>query len=68
MTRPRKQTLGQKLLAYRQAAGLTIPDLSARSGVAMGTISDAENDRTDFRVSTLTALLTALGQLDNFKF
>jgi hypothetical protein len=34
----------------------------------MGTISDAENDRTDFRVSTLKALLAALGKLETFKF
>ena len=68
MSRSKPETLGQKLLRYRQAAGMTIPDLSIKSGVAMGTISDAENDRTDFRVSTLVALLKATNQLSNFRF
>jgi len=62
------ETLGAKLLRYRQTAGLTIPQLAERSGVALGTISDAENDLTDFRVSTLVALLTALGEKETFKF
>ena len=66
MSRP--ETLGAKLLRYRQQAGLTIPQLAEKSCVAMGTISDAENDRTDFRVSTLKALLAALGKLETFKF
>jgi len=65
---PKPETLGAKLLRYRQSAGLTIPELSVKSGVALGTISDAENDRTDFRVSTLIALLTALGQINHFRF
>ncbi len=69
MSRPVKpETLGSRLLGYRLAAGLTIPELSARSGVAMGTISDAENDLTDFRVSTLVSLLTALGRINHFRF
>lgn len=62
------ETLGAKLLRYRQHAGLTIPELSIKSGIAMGTISDAENDLTDFRVSTLVALLKALGQINTFRF
>lgn len=69
MTRPTKpETLGTKLLRYRRDAGLTIPELSEKSNVAMGTISDAENDLTDFRVSTLVALLTALGKKEAFRF
>ena len=68
MTRPAPETLGAKLLRYRQQAGLTIPQRAEKSDVAMGTISDAENDRTDFRVSTLKALLTALGQINDFRF
>jgi len=66
MSKP--ETLGAKLYRYRQYAGFTIPELSAKSGIAMGTISDAENDLTDFRVSTLIALLKALGQINTFKF
>jgi transcriptional regulator with XRE-family HTH domain len=66
MSKP--ETLGTKLYRYRQDASLTIPQLSEKSGVAMGTISDAENDLTDFRVSTLIALLKALGQINTFKF
>ena len=66
MTKP--ETLGAQLLRYRQEAGLTIPQLAEKSSVAMGTISDAENDLTDFRVSTLKALLTALGKIETFKF
>ena len=62
------ETLGAKLLRYRQHAGFTIPELSLKSGIAMGTISDAENDLTDFRVSTLVALLKALGQINTFRF
>lgn len=68
MSRSKPETLGAKLLRYRREAGMTIPDLSVKSGVAMGTISDAENDRTDFRVSTLVALLKAVGQINNFRF
>ena len=69
MTRPAKpETLGAKLLRYRQSAGLTIPQLAEKSDVAMGTISNAENDKTDFRVSTLVALLTALEKINTFKF
>jgi transcriptional regulator with XRE-family HTH domain len=64
----RPESLGAKLYRYRQHAGLTIPELSSKSGIAMGTISDAENDLTDFRVSTLVALLKALGQIHAFKF
>ena len=46
MTRPAKpETLGAKLLRYRQSAGLTIPQLAEKSDVAMGTISNAENDK-----------------------
>lgn len=66
MSKP--ETLGAKLHRYRQHAGFTIPELAEKSGVAMGTISDAENDLTDFRVSTLVALLKALGQINTFKF
>lgn len=68
MTPAKRETIGERLLRHRQNAGLTIPQLAERSGVATGTISDVENNRSDFRVSTLIALLTALGQLNTFKF
>ena len=68
MTTPKTETLGEKLLRYRTAAGLTIPELSTKSGVATGTISNAENDRDDLRVSTLTSLLSAMGRLHSFRF
>lgn len=68
MTPAKRETIGERLLRHRQNAGLTIPQLAEKSGVATGTISDVENNRSDFRVSTLIALLTALGQLNTFKF
>ena len=68
MTPAKRKTIGERLLHHRQNAGLTIPQLAEKSGVATGTISDVENNRSDFRVSTLIALLTALGQLNTFKF
>ena len=68
MTSAKRPTVGERLLRHRQSAGLTIPQLAEKSGVATGTISDVENNRSDFRVSTLVALLTALGQLNNFRF
>jgi transcriptional regulator with XRE-family HTH domain len=68
MTAAKRETIGARLLRHRQNAGLTIPQLAEKSGVATGTISDVENNRSDFRVSTLVALLTALGQLNTFKF
>ncbi len=61
MTRPASETIGEKLLRYRQQAGLTIPELSSKSGVATGTISNAENDIGDTQLSTLQKLTKALG-------
>ena len=63
MTRP---TLGQRIARMRREARLTIPELHRRSGVAIGTISDAEHDKKDLRVSTLIKLLEAMGRRKNF--
>jgi predicted transcriptional regulator len=60
-------TLGQRLACMRRKAGLTIPELHRSSGVSTGTISDAENDKKDMRVSTLIKILDATKQRKSFR-
>lgn len=66
MSKP--ETLGERLQRHRQSAGLTIPDLSDKSGVAVGTISNVERGIGDTQLSTLKKLTAALniniGDLD----
>lgn len=62
-----KPTLGQRLARLRHKARLTIPELHRKSGVATGTISNAENDKKDIRVSTLIKLLEAMGKRKPFR-
>jgi len=64
---PRPKPLGSRLRLYRTRLGLTIPELSRRSGVSVGTISNAENNVGDIRVSNLVAILAALGQPNPFQ-
>ena len=59
MTR-KPETPGERLQRLRQSAGLTIPDLSDKSGVAVGTIWNVENGVGDTQLSTLQKLTTAL--------
>lgn len=54
--------IGPRLKSYRlDRARLTIDELSRRSGVAAGTISEIENSKHDPRVGTLVRLLRAMG-------
>jgi len=66
MSKP--ETLGERLQRHRQSAGLTIIDLSDKSGVAVGTISNVERGIGDTQLSTLKKLTAALniniGDLD----
>lgn len=54
-------SLGSRLRQLRRAQSCTLSELSRRSGVGKGTISELENDRRGARLSTLFALTTALG-------
>lgn len=60
MSRSKPETLGERLRRLREAAQLTIPDLSDKSGVAVGTIWNAENGRGDIQLSTLKKLCKGL--------
>lgn len=54
-------TTGEQLRALRGALGVSLSELSRRSGVGKGTISELENDRRGARLDTLFALTAALG-------
>lgn len=54
------ETLGERLQRLRQTAQLTIPDLSDKSGVAVGTIWNVENGVGDTQLSTLQKLCKGL--------
>lgn len=54
------ETLGERLRRLREAAQLTIPDLSDKSGVAVGTIWNIENGVGDPQISTLQKLCKGL--------
>jgi transcriptional regulator with XRE-family HTH domain len=58
MSKP--ETLGERLQRLRLTAGQTIPDLSDKSGVAVGTIWNVENGVGDTQLSTLRKLTKAL--------
>jgi transcriptional regulator with XRE-family HTH domain len=55
------ETLGTRLRSLRSARGCSLSELSRRSGIGKGTISELENDRRGARLDTLFALTTALG-------
>ncbi len=59
MTR-KPETPGERLQRLRQSANLTIPDLSDKSGVAVGTIWNVENGVGDTQISTLRKIAKAL--------
>lgn len=61
MSNPAKETIGEKLKRHRLQQGVTIPDLSDRSRVAVGTIWNVENGIGDTQVSTLQKIAEALG-------
>jgi transcriptional regulator with XRE-family HTH domain len=58
MSKPK--TPGEHLQRVRRSTGLTITDLSDKSGVAVGTIWNAENGRGGIQLSTLQKLCKAL--------
>lgn len=53
--------MGSKLRRLRAERGMSLSELSRRSGIGKGTISELENDRRGARLDTLFALTTALG-------
>jgi transcriptional regulator with XRE-family HTH domain len=55
------ETLGTRLRRLRAERDCSLSELSRRSGVGKGTISELENDRRGARLDTLFALVTALG-------
>ncbi len=56
-----KATFGQRLKAYRLAAGLTLAALERRSGVGRCGISGFECDRSEPKWRTLAKLICVLG-------
>lgn len=52
--------MGSKLRLLRAERGVSLSELSRRSGIGKGTISELENDRRGARLDTLFALTTAL--------
>jgi len=54
------ETLGGRLKRLRETAQLTIPELSDKSGVAVGTIWNVENGVGDTQLSTLQKLCKGL--------
>lgn len=60
MSRSKPETLGERLQRLRQTAQFTIPELSDKSGVAVGTISNVERGIGDTQLSTLKKLTAAL--------
>lgn len=52
--------MGSRLRHLRSKRGVSLSELSRRSGVGKGTISELENDRRGARLDTLFALATAL--------
>jgi transcriptional regulator with XRE-family HTH domain len=54
------ETPGERLQRVRRSAGLTITELSDKSGVAVGTIWNVENSVGDTQLSTLQKLTKAL--------
>jgi transcriptional regulator with XRE-family HTH domain len=57
---PKPETPGERLQRVRRSAGLTITELSDKSGVAVGTIWNVENSVGDTQLSTLQKLTKAL--------
>ncbi|HTR92790.1 MAG TPA: helix-turn-helix domain-containing protein [Trebonia sp.] len=55
------ETLGTRLRRLRAEQDCSLSELSRRSGIGKGTISELENDRRGARLDTLFALTTALG-------
>lgn len=53
-------SIGPRLRALREAAGMTQDDVSAASGMAVPNISRMESGTVDFRLSSLTRILDAM--------
>lgn len=54
-------TLGSRLRTARLAAHLTQQELASRAGLAVSTVSSAEQDRTNPDTETLTAIADVCG-------
>ncbi|WP_436532310.1 helix-turn-helix domain-containing protein [Actinoplanes sp. HUAS TT8] len=54
------ESVGAKLRRLRGERGVSLSELSRRSGIGKGTISELENERRGARLDTLFALTTAL--------
>lgn len=52
--------IGREVRAFRQQSGMTIADLSARTGLSIGMLSKIENGNTSPSLSTLQALAHAM--------
>ncbi|MBV9123920.1 MAG: helix-turn-helix domain-containing protein [Planctomycetes bacterium] len=61
LARPPEVSFGQRLKAYRLAAGLTRAELGRRVGLRSGTISSYEEDRRRPRGKMITRLVEVLG-------
>jgi transcriptional regulator with XRE-family HTH domain len=58
---PREETVGARIRALRERAGLTQAVLAAMVGVSVGQVSRWETNRTEPALSNLAALAPALG-------
>ncbi len=56
-----RNEIGQKIRRIRKEQNLRISDLSVKAKKCSNKISDLENGKTDYKISTLIALLDALG-------
>ncbi|MCM2416499.1 helix-turn-helix transcriptional regulator [Streptomyces sp. RKAG290] len=56
------EDLGRRLRALRQEQGLSLSELSRRSRVGKGTLSELESGQRNPTLETLYALTTALGR------
>ncbi|GAB1482993.1 hypothetical protein MASR2M78_18090 [Treponema sp.] len=54
------RSAGEVLLTYRNAAGITLGDLSERSGIAKSHLSEMENNKRPIGLKTAKKLATAL--------
>jgi transcriptional regulator with XRE-family HTH domain len=54
-------TLGRRIASQRVLLGLNQQDLATRAGLSVMTISEAERDAVEPKLSTITAIAGALG-------
>lgn len=61
-------SIGKQVRKYRDLKGWTLRELSEKSGLAISTISDIENDRAMPSIKALTKISKALGVTTDFFF